>query len=161
MRRAIFVMLLCAILVVGCTQPATPIAAPATPVDELALPQGRLTGCGADMSLDIVSTPVLRDRGLMERYTLPAHYGMLFVFPAPTIPSFWMHNTPTALDIVFLSDSGTILAIEAMTPNSDDRHTAPEPVRYALEVAQGYFASQSVTLGQQCTLTIPADLVIE
>jgi uncharacterized membrane protein (UPF0127 family) len=72
-----------------------------------------------------------------------------------------MHNTPTALDIVFLSDNGTILAIEAMTPNSDDLHTAPEPVRYALEVAQGYFASQSVTVGQQCTLTIPADLVIE
>jgi len=161
MRHAIFVMILCAILVGGCTQPPTPIAAPATPINELGLPQGRLTNCGADMRLDIVSTSALRDRGLMERHTLPDHYGMLFVFPAPTIPSFWMHNTPTALDIVFLSDSGTILAIEAMTPNTDDRHTAPEPVRYALEVAHGYFADQSVTIGQQCTLTIPADLVIE
>jgi uncharacterized membrane protein (UPF0127 family) len=157
MRRAIFVMMLGAILVVGCTQPVAPVAS----VDEPALPQGHLTGCGADMRLDIVSTPALRSRGLMARHTLPDHYGMLFVFPAPTMPSFWMHNTPTALDIVFLSDSGTILAIEAMTPNSDDRHTAPEPVRYALEVAQGYFASQSVAVGQQCTLTIPADLVIE
>jgi len=145
----------------GCTQPAAPVGATGTPADKPALPQGRLTGCGADMRLDIVSTPALRSRGLMERHSLPDRYGMLFVFPAPTMPSFWMHNTPTALDIVFLSDSGTILAIEAMTPNSDDRHTAPEPVRYALEVAQGYFASQAVTIGQQCTLTIPADLVIE
>lgn len=142
-------------LLANCTSPST---APAVPTTNA---QGTLTGCGVAMQLDIVSTPALRSRGLMARHTLPDHYGMLFVFPAPTIPSFWMHNTPTALDIVFLSDSGTILTIEAMTPNSDDRHTAPEPVRYALEVAQGYFASQSVTVGQQCTLTIPADLVIE
>jgi uncharacterized membrane protein (UPF0127 family) len=97
----------------------------------------------------------------MEQQTLPEHYGMLFVFPTATTPSFWMHNTPTALDIVFLSDTGKILAIESMTPNTDDLHTAPQPVRYALEVAHGYFADQAVTVGQQCTLTLPADLVIE
>ncbi|NBU63597.1 MAG: DUF192 domain-containing protein [Chloroflexia bacterium] len=125
------------------------------------LPQGQLTGCGADMRLDIVSTPTLRSRGLMEQHTLPTQYGMLFVFPNPTTPSFWMHDTPTALDIVFLSDTGKILAIESMMPNTDDRHTAPQPVRYALEVPHDYFATQSVTVGHQCTLTIPADLVIE
>jgi uncharacterized protein len=142
-------------LLANCTPPSTAPKLPATNA------QGTMTGCGVAMQLDIMSTPAMRSRGLMERRTLPDHYGMLFVFPVPTTPSFWMHNTPTALDIVFLSYNGTILAIEAMTPNSDDRHTAPEPVRYALEVAHGYFANQSVTIGQQCTLTIPADLVIE
>jgi uncharacterized membrane protein (UPF0127 family) len=82
----------------------------------------------------------------MGQSSLPAHYGMLFVFPTATTPSFWMHNTPTALDIIFLSDTGTILTIESMTPNSDDRHTAPRPVHYALEVAHGYFTTQSVTV---------------
>ena len=153
MRTIVIVMWICGMLV-GCTAANSSVLAPT-------LPQGRLTGCGADMRVDIMSTPALRSRGLMEQLTLPAHYGMLFVFPTATTPSFWMHNTPTALDIVFLSDTGTILAIESMTPNTDDLHTAPQPVRYALEVAHGYFTDQAVTVGQQCTLTLPADLVIE
>lgn len=141
-------------LLLGCnTMPTAPLA-PRTP-------QGMLTGCGVPMQLDIVSTPALRSRGLMERRVLPDAYGMLFVFPTPIVASFWMHNTPAALDIVWLSDDGTILAIEAMTPNSDDKHIAPQPVRYALEVAHGYFAQQSVQVGQQCQLTLPANLVIE
>ncbi len=152
--RTFYLILLVWGLCASCgTSPPAPIVA--------AVPQGMLSGCGVPMQLDIMSTPALRSRGLMERQTLPDHYGMLFVFPAPTTPSFWMHNTPTALDIVWLSDDGTILAIESMTPNTDDSHTAPQPVRYALEVAHGYFAQQSVDVGQQCTLTIPADLVIE
>ncbi|MCX6016742.1 MAG: DUF192 domain-containing protein [Chloroflexales bacterium] len=123
--------------------------------------QGTLTGCGEVLRLDIMSTPISRSRGLMERQILPDQYGMLFVFPAPTTPSFWMHDTPIALDIVFLSDDGTILTIESMAPNTDDRHTAPQPVRYALEVANGHFASQSVTVGQQCGIAIPKDIVIQ
>ncbi len=151
----------CILLIVGWGLLANCTSSSTAPAVRTTIAQGTLMDCGVPMQLDIMSTPVMRSRGLMERHTLPNHYGMLFVFPVPTTPSFWMHNTPTALDIVFLSDNGTILAIESMTPNSDDRHTAPAPVRYALEVAHGYFANQSVTIGQQCTLTIPADLVIE
>ena len=153
--RTLYLILLAWGLCASCSTP------PPTQISTAAVPQGTLSGCGVPMQLDIMSTPAMRSRGLMERQTLPDHYGMLFVFPAPTTPSFWMHNTPTALDIVWLSDDGTILAIESMTPNTDDSHTAPQPVRYALEVAHGYFAQQSVQVGQQCTLTIPADLVIE
>lgn len=153
--QRIRILLIAWVLLTSCTSASTATGVPATN------PRGILTGCGVDMQLDIVSTPAMRSRGLMERQTLPDHYGMLFVFPVPTTPSFWMHNTPTALDIVFLSDNGTILTIEPMTPNTDDRHTASQPVRYALEVAHDYFKHQTVSVGQQCTLTLPADVIIE
>jgi hypothetical protein len=46
----ICILLICVEVLVGCAQATAPSA----------FPQGRLSGCGADMRLDIVSTPATR-----------------------------------------------------------------------------------------------------
>lgn len=135
-------LILCACLLCAC-QPVS------------AYPRGELRGCGPTLYLDIVSTPATREKGLMDVTSLPDAYGMLFVFPHDTQPVFWMHNTPLALDVVYMQHDGTITQIEAMQPNTDTSHPAQLPIRYALETSQGWMASHGVTVGQRCTLILP------
>ncbi|WP_292263719.1 DUF192 domain-containing protein [Brevundimonas sp.] len=63
-----------------------------------------------------------RQRGLMYRDALAADRGMLFEWPGePAEPrSFWMHNTPNPLDIVYVGEDGRIVSIvHNAAPNSD------------------------------------------
>lgn len=119
------------------------------------LPQGRLSGCGPTLRLDIVSTHVQRQKGLMHQTKLPEQYGMLFVFKEDMQPAFWMRDTPVALDVVFMRVDGTIVQISAMQPNTDTPHEAQVPIRYALETPQGWMVRHGVQVGDQCTLELP------
>ena len=52
--------------------------------------------------VELALTAQERSRGLMWRSEMDADAGMLFVFPDTKPRSFWMKNTPLALDIVYL-----------------------------------------------------------
>jgi uncharacterized membrane protein (UPF0127 family) len=92
-------------------------------------------------------TPLQRQVGLMYRQTMPTHEGMLFVFDEPQPQCFWMRNTLIPLSIAFLADDGTVVNIADMQPKSDDSHCSAKPVRYALEMNQGWFAKRGVKAG--------------
>lgn len=62
-----------------------------------------------------------KTRGLMFRRTLPKDRGMIFLYDPPQATSMWMRNTFIPLDIVFITEQGTVLRIEANTePFSTD-----------------------------------------
>ena len=92
-------------------------------------------------------TPLQRQIGLMHRREMPTHEGMLFVFDEPSQQCFWMRNTLIPLSIAFLADDGTVVNIADMKPQSDDSHCSARPVRYALEMNQGWFAKRGVKSG--------------
>jgi uncharacterized protein len=92
-------------------------------------------------------TPLQRQIGLMHRREMPTHEGMLFVFDEPSQQCFWMRNTLIPLSIAFLADDGTVINIADMKPQSDDSHCSAKPVRYALEMNQGWFAKRGVKPG--------------
>ena len=92
-------------------------------------------------------TPLQRQIGLMHRREMPTHEGMLFVFDEPSPQCFWMRNTLIPLSIAFLADDGTVVNIADMKPQSDDSHCSAKPVRYALEMNQGWFAKRGVKSG--------------
>jgi uncharacterized membrane protein (UPF0127 family) len=92
-------------------------------------------------------TPLQRQIGLMYRQSMPTHEGMLFVFEEPQPQCFWMRNTLIPLSIAFLADDGTVVNIADMQPQSDDSHCSAKPVRYALEMNQGWFAKRGVKPG--------------
>ena len=75
----------------------------------------------------------------MFRRELPGNDGMLFVFENPDVQCFWMRNTLLPLSIAFITDDGTIVNIEDMAPQTEDPHCSKKPVRYALEMAQGWY----------------------
>jgi uncharacterized membrane protein (UPF0127 family) len=63
-----------------------------------------------------------RQRGLMFRPPLEADRGMLFQWPGepPREQSFWMRNTPSSLDILYLDPQGRIVSIAShATPFSE------------------------------------------
>lgn len=96
---------------------------------------------------EVVDSPMTRARGLMYRKAMPANHGMLFVFPDAERQCFWMKNTLIPLSIAFLDDHGTIVNIADMQPQSEDNHCSERPVRYALEMNQGWFSARNIRSG--------------
>jgi uncharacterized membrane protein (UPF0127 family) len=85
--------------------------------------------------------------GLMFRESLAPNHGMLFVFREKAGHCFWMRNTLIPLSIAFLDDDGTIVNIEDMAPRSEDSHCPKRPVRFALEMEQGWFGKRGLAAG--------------
>ncbi len=98
---------------------------------------------------EIAATPETRRTGLMNRKSLAPNHGMLFVFDQALVECFWMRNTLIPLSIAFLLDDGTIVNIADMKPQSDASHCSSKPIRFALEMEQGWFAARAMTPGKK------------
>ena len=92
-------------------------------------------------------------KGYMGREHIPEGTGMLFIFKRDEKLSFWMKNTPTPLSIAFINSNGEIREIRNMTPFSRESVNSSEPVRYALEVPQGWFERNNIGTG--CIIKLP------
>lgn len=90
-----------------------------------------------------------RMQGLMNRRSMAANQGMLFVFPQADRHCMWMRNTLLPLSVAFLDERGQILNIEDMKPQTENNHCASSPARFALEMNQGWFASKGIKVGQR------------
>jgi uncharacterized membrane protein (UPF0127 family) len=101
------------------------------------------------ITAEIASTPQSRMIGLMMRERLATNHGMVFVFEDKSQHCFWMRNTLIPLSIAFIDDDGTIVNIADMTPKSEASTCPQRPVRYALEMDQGWFAKRGVTAGKK------------
>jgi uncharacterized membrane protein (UPF0127 family) len=96
---------------------------------------------------ELALTPAQQQTGMMFRRGMGSNDGMLFVNDDLGVRCFWMRNTLIPLSIAFLSEDGTIVNIEDMAPKSDESHCSAKPVRYALEVPQGWFAKRGLKPG--------------
>ncbi|MFH1985204.1 MAG: DUF192 domain-containing protein [Pseudomonadota bacterium] len=117
---------------------------------------------GHPLTLTVAATPEARECGISKRNGLPQNEGFLFVLPAPQPVAFWMKDTRIPIDIAFLDDAGRVLSIQQMVPlRTDVIYRSPQPVRYAIEVNQGWFARQGVGVGDVITLPLPVGLRID
>lgn len=105
-------------------------------------------------TFEIRDTEAERKQGLSGRTDVPSNYGMLFVFPGKTVPGFWMKDMHVSIDMIWLSDDGTILGIEdSVSPSTYPRTFAPpEPVRYVLETRAGEARAQGWAVGTKIDL---------
>lgn len=113
------------------------------------LPTVQLTSGIHLITAEVAANDAARARGLMFRQGLPPNHGMLFVFENKSVHCMWMRNTLIALSVAFVDDDGTIVNIEDMRPHDESRHCASQPVRYALEMAVGWFAHKGVKPGMK------------
>lgn len=88
-----------------------------------------------------------RMQGLMNRQNMATNHGMAFVFDEKGVQCMWMRNTLLPLSVAFIAEDGSIVNIEDMTPQTDDTHCARKPVKYALEMNQGWFAKRGIKAG--------------
>ena len=97
----------------------------------------------------VAQTPRQREVGLMHRKEMPAAEGMLFVFEQPAMQCFWMKTTLLPLTAAFVADDGTIVNLADMQPMTEDSHCSRKPVRYVLEMNQGWFKQKGIAEGTQ------------
>jgi hypothetical protein len=102
------------------------------------------------LKVEVSDTPFLRRRGLMYRKSLPQNQGMLFIFDEPGFHSFWMKNTSIPLSIAFISEDKEIIQIDSMTPyDIINFHSPKKPIKYAIEVNQGWFGKHKIKVGDK------------
>jgi uncharacterized membrane protein (UPF0127 family) len=99
----------------------------------------------------VAMSPEQRHVGLMYRKEMAVHEGMLFVFEEAGVQCFWMKNTLLPLSAAFVADDGTIVNIEDMAPQTEANHCSKRPVRFVLEMNQGWFAKRGLKAGAQLT----------
>ncbi len=96
---------------------------------------------------EVAQTSQQQQIGMMYRKEMGANEGMLFADGQASQRCFWMRNTLLPLSIAFIGDDGSIVNIADMQPQSDASHCSAKPVRYALEMRQGWFAKRGIKAG--------------
>jgi uncharacterized protein len=96
---------------------------------------------------EIARTPMQTQTGMMYRREMAQNEGMLFVFDGLERRCFWMKNTLLPLSIAFIADDGRVVSLADMQPQSEESHCSAEPVRFALEMNQGWFAKRGIKAG--------------
>lgn len=114
---------------------------------QLNLPRIKLSAGMRLIDVQLAMTPQQRATGLMYRREMPQHEGMLFVFEQPSPQCFWMKNTLLPLTAAFVADDGVITNLADMKPQSTESHCSVKPVRYVLEMNQGWFAKRGIKAG--------------
>ncbi len=114
---------------------------------QMDLPRTKLSAGMHLIEAQVAATPEQRSTGLMFRREMPAAEGMLFVFEQASQQCFWMKNTLLPLTAAFVADDGTIVNLADMKPQTTDSHCSAQPVRYVLEMNQGWFAKKGIKSG--------------
>ena len=118
---------------------------------QLDLPRVQITAGMYLIDTQVAATPQQRSTGLMFRQQMPQGEGMLFVFDRPSEQCFWMKNTLLPLTAAFVADDGTIVNLEDMKPQTTESHCSKEPVRFVLEMNQGWFEKKGIKAGSRLT----------
>ncbi len=113
------------------------------------LPTTRLSAGMHIIETELAVTPAQQQIGMMFRTQMGAHEGMLFVNEDASVRCIWMRNTLIPLSIAFIADDGSIVNIADMQPRSEASHCSAKPVRYALEMQQGWFAKRGIKAGSK------------
>ena len=104
------------------------------------------------LTVELARTPAERAQGLMNRRSLAAKAGMVFVYPQDHRGGYWMKNTLIPLDIAFYDARGRILRIFTMQPCRREPCRIYDPnvaYRGALEVNAGSFRRWRVRAGDR------------
>lgn len=88
---------------------------------------------------------------MMQREGFPNdRSGMLFLFDNEERRSFWMSNTPVALDIIFVdADSQIVNISKYATPFSSEHYLSGAPAKFVLETPAGFADSYGLLEGDR------------
>ena len=116
-RRGLLGALTGLVMLAACAGAGAPRDAKGDPLEPLTV----TTSSGEHrFMVEIADDEAERQRGLMEREPLADDRGMLFQFPDVAERGFWMRNTPSPLDIIYIDPRGRIVSIaKNATPYSE------------------------------------------
>ena len=126
------------------------------PISPMASAQQRLPIATINIGIHLIQAELAiadeeRAQGLMFREKMGQNEGMVFRFSSAREVCMWMKNTPLPLSVAFIDESGGIINIEDMQPHSTAEHCSKKPVRFVLEMNQGWFAKKGLKSGSKIT----------
>ena len=95
-------------------------------------------------------------RGMMFRTEMGDNEAMLFPSYEAQPRSFWMKNTPLALDIIFIGPDKRITNIEAGVPYNTNSVFSDGPTLAVLEIRGGLAAELGIKPGDEVGFELPA-----
>src|SRR5690348_4402283 len=135
----------------GCVPRAAVAAAPVAASDPTVSLQGHR------FTIEIADTTAEREHGLMDRTSMPADHGMLFVFPNAEPRTFWMKDTLIPLDMLFFDNAKRLVRIlQDVPPCRADpcpTYASTAPARYVLELNAGTAAKLGLRNGDLITFS--------
>ena len=106
------------------------------------------SGTERAIRVEIADTPAKRELGLQYRRELGDDQGMLFLFPAESVQTFWMKNTPIPLDMIFIGSDLKIVGIARdAVPFSTTTRSVGVPSRFVLEIKGGLAKQKGIEVG--------------
>ena len=100
--------------------------------------------------VEMAETPAQRSLGLQWRRQMAPNQGMLFDFGSPIPVTMWMKNTNLSLDMLFISENGTIINIARNTkPLSLDYVNSAGRAKGVLEVLAGTAKKLKIKAGDR------------
>ena len=96
---------------------------------------------GQRYSIEVADNDAAREHGLMDRTTMAADHGMLFVFQDDAPRTFWMKNTKIPLDMLFFDADKRLVSVQhnaaPCTADPCPGYSSGAPARYVLELNGG------------------------
>lgn len=107
------------------------------------------------IQLEVARTPKQQEIGLMNRPPLPDDRGMLFLFEPPRPVIFWMKNTPSPLDMVFLLNGEVkAIAVDAHPCAADPcpTYSSNDAVNQVIELRSGRAGELGLKVGDRLSI---------
>lgn len=98
-------------------------------------------------TVELARTQAEQTYGLMNRTYMAETSGMVFVFDASAIHSFWMKNTLIPLDMLWINEKYTVVHIITAQPcktKSCPIYTPETSAKYVLEINAGMAAKYGI-----------------
>jgi uncharacterized protein len=102
------------------------------------------------LKVELARTQAERQQGLMNRRSLGAKAGMVFLYPEAHRGGYWMKDTLIPLDMIFVKKDMTVAGVvEAAEPLTLQSRSVGVPSMFVVEVNGGWAAEHGVTAGTQ------------
>lgn len=111
---------------------------------------------GERFTVEVAESQEKQALGLMFRESMPEDHGMIFLFPAEGMRSFWMKNTKIPLDIFYFDEDLKLVSVSENTPpcrtSRCPGYPSLGPAKYVLELNAGKAEELGVQPGDELKL---------
>ena len=107
---------------------------------------------GVEIDVDIADEEAEWGQGLQGHESLPPGEGLLFVFDDADIRTFAMKDVSFPIDVVYIGENMQVESVWALYPGETRLVSSLGPVRYVLELPQGWAKEQGIVGGDELVL---------